>query len=1051
MTRLAWMLVFLALSATESVQPAAPAKTLNEALERLFAQLDAESPPFFDPAAALFLYVEAEGNPVTLTEGDAAGFGFDPPEPHLYYWQKSPMSQVKLVWMVEVRPNVQDWMRFFIDATTGEILDSYNATNFADAPATAQAETLNNETVTIQTYQIGDRYYLIDTSRPMYVAGQTGDQLKNDPKGVVWTLDLRNADLDNQAQFYYVLSENNTWTDASAVSAHYYTGLVYNYYKNLPNILRNSFDNQGKAMMTLVRVGRNGQAMDNAYWNGSFVSLGDGKQITKSWAGALDFVAHEFTHAHVQYTANLEYKFQSGALNETYADIGGVALDNEDFFLGEDIVVPQYFPSGAMRDMGNPHNGGSGPNDYYWQPAHMNEYQNLTQDQDNGGVHINNGITNLAAYKIMTSLGRSDGEQVLFRALIHYLTNQSSFIDFRLAAVKSAGDLFGEGSEKQNKVKQAFDQVGIVEGSGTEPTPDTPVVSGLQYILMVNEYDQNWSVSDNSLLISNGFNTVGELASYNYLNQNYTQVNVGSGRPIAVDPYGQEIVFVDAAHNVRSVAPDGTGEQVVLDTGDWWSVAISPSGTRVAMTRSEEENIIWLFDLQASNLKQLTLLHPTTDHSNEYADVVDFADSLVFLDDQLLAYDCFNSVQSPGTGTLSFWDVNVIDVVSGQIYAVLPPQRPGVNVVNPIFASTNKTVLGVEVFERGVVNQIYGINLSTGDASVIVNNGMELGYPCYSVDDAFMLYSRSNAYSYKDIRYVALADNKISANPSDPGGVVFGFTQLPMWFVQGAPPTASVGFSAAASSGAESVTSVNIPVTLSEASNSTITVDYAVTGGNAIGSGVDYTLASGLLTFAPQSTTQNIVMTVVDDSEAENPETITITLSRPVNAWMGAISAHTYTIQDNDVAAPTATPTATVTPTATQTVQPPTATPTATPTITLTPTSTITGVPPTVTSTPTATATATGGSLSGDLNGDGGVNPLDAFQLFSAWMGKTSQQEGDADGDGKTDYKDLFLLSVDWMKSAASASPSPTLPIPTSTPTATLVGGTVIGEQESND
>jgi len=43
MTRLAWMLVFLALSATESVQPAAPAKTLNEALERLFAQLDAES------------------------------------------------------------------------------------------------------------------------------------------------------------------------------------------------------------------------------------------------------------------------------------------------------------------------------------------------------------------------------------------------------------------------------------------------------------------------------------------------------------------------------------------------------------------------------------------------------------------------------------------------------------------------------------------------------------------------------------------------------------------------------------------------------------------------------------------------------------------------------------------------------------------------------------------------------------------------------------------------------------------------------------------------
>lgn len=993
--------------------------------------------------------LEAEGNPVTLTEEDAERFGFDPPRPRLYYWQKAPMSRVDLVWMVEIRPNIQDWMRFFIDALTGEVLDSYNATNFADGPATAQAETLNNETVTLQTYQIGTRYYLIDTSRPMYVAGQTGDQLKNDPKGVVWTLDLRNQDLNNQAQFYYVLSENNTWTDASAVSAHYYTGLVYNYYKNLPNILRNSFDNQGKTMMTLVRVGRNGQAMDNAFWNGSFVSLGDGKQITKSWAGALDFVAHEFTHAHVQYTANLEYKFQSGALNETYADIGGVALDNEDFLLGEDIVVAQYFPSGAMRDMGNPHNGGSGPNDYYWQPAHMNEYQNMTQDQDHGGVHVNNGITNLAAYKIMTSLGRSDGEQVLFRALVHYLTNQSSFIDFRLAAVKSAGDLFGEGSEKQNKVKQAFDEVGIVQGSGTEPTPDTPVVQGLQYILMVNEYDQTWYVPDNSLLITNGFASVDDLASYNYLNQNYTQVNAGSGRPIAVDPYGQEIIFVDAAYNVRSVSPDGTGEQVILDTGDWWSVAISPSGTRVAMTRSVEEKIIWLFDLQASNLKQLTLLHPTTDHSNEYADVVNFADSLVFLDDQLLAYDCYNSVQSPGTGTLSFWAVNVVDVVSGQIYAILPPQRPGVNVVNPIFASTNKTILGVEVFERGVKNEIYGINLSTGAASVIVNNGLELGYPCYSVDDAFMLYCRPNVYGYNDIRYVALAESKIAADPSDPGGVVFGYTQLPMWFAQGTPPSASVGFSAVASSGSEGVTTVNIPVTLSQASSDTITVDYAVTGGNAIGSGVDYTLESGRLTFAPQSTTRNIVLTVVDDAIVENDESITIALSRPVNAWMGEISTHTYTILDNDLAAPTETPTATVTSTATWTMQPPTVTATSTPTVTWTPTSTATGVPPTGTFTPTATVTPTQGGFPGDLDGDGGVNPLDAFQLFSAWMGKASPQEGDVDGDGKTDYKDLFLMSVNWMKNTSAATPPPTLSAPTSTPTAT--GGTVIGERESND
>ena len=113
-----------------------------------------------------------------------------------------------------------------------------------------------------------------------------------------------------------------------------------------------------------------------------------------------------------------------------------------------------------------------------------------------------------------------------------------------------------------------------------------------------------------------------------------------------------------------------------------------------------------------------------------------------------------------------------------------------------------------------------------------------------------------------------------------------------------APP--SVSFNAASSSGSESTTSVNIPVSLSTASGQTVTVGYAVTGDTATGGGVDYTLANGTLTFAPGVTSQNISITVVNDTADEDDETIEVTLASPSNAALGAITIHSYTIQDND-------------------------------------------------------------------------------------------------------------------------------------------------------
>ena len=112
------------------------------------------------------------------------------------------------------------------------------------------------------------------------------------------------------------------------------------------------------------------------------------------------------------------------------------------------------------------------------------------------------------------------------------------------------------------------------------------------------------------------------------------------------------------------------------------------------------------------------------------------------------------------------------------------------------------------------------------------------------------------------------------------------------------PP--QVAFTFASSSGDESNSPVNFAVSQSAVSESDVTVDYAVTGGTAIGGGMDYILAAGTATILAGQTTTNITASVVDDIMTEPDETIIVTLSNPINATLGTNTTHTYTILDND-------------------------------------------------------------------------------------------------------------------------------------------------------
>ncbi|NDI34077.1 M4 family metallopeptidase [Chengkuizengella sediminis] len=344
---------------------------------------------------------------------------------------------------------------FYIDAKKGKVLKSVN--RIVDAAETGTGTGVHGDTKTLNTYLSQGLYYLHDTTKPM--------------NGVIRTYDAQNTEtpLDNfnPSPGVYVTDDNNNFSSSvqrAAVDAHFYAGIVYDYYLNKHS--RNSYDNNGADIISSVHLGQN---VENAFWTGSQMVYGDGNgSTTTSLSASLDVVAHELTHAVTDSSANLEYEFQSGALNESFSDVFGILAEVEyegstEWLIGEDIFIAR---NDAIRSMEDP--------TIFGYPDHMDDFRVLpnTREGDWGGVHINSSITNKAFYNVATNIGFDKSGEIYYRALTSYLTQFSQFEDARNALLQSATDIFGENSVEYNAVADGLAAVGIGD-STTIPTDDT--------------------------------------------------------------------------------------------------------------------------------------------------------------------------------------------------------------------------------------------------------------------------------------------------------------------------------------------------------------------------------------------------------------------------------------------------------------------------------------------------------------------------------------------------------------------------------------------------
>jgi Zn-dependent metalloprotease len=279
-----------------------------------------------------------------------------------------------------------------------------------------------------------------------------------------------------------IYDDQNTWNfdvaivrgegDAAVAAqnvnqAYDHAGAARTYLKDVLN--REGADNAGLTIDVNVNYG---VAFNNAFWDGVRLTMGNGDGVIfVDFAASPDVVGHELGHGVVQYTANLDYFGQSGALNESYADVlgslteqhlRGEDFDSANWLIGDEIMAPGLYGE-ALRSMAHPGTAynnsilGQDP-----QPAHMDDY--YAGPADNQGVHINSGICNRAFYLTAEELGTAAAGQIWYAGLQN-LWPTAVFADAAAVIAAQARILARDGvvpRQAAQVVRGAWRAVGVV-------------------------------------------------------------------------------------------------------------------------------------------------------------------------------------------------------------------------------------------------------------------------------------------------------------------------------------------------------------------------------------------------------------------------------------------------------------------------------------------------------------------------------------------------------------------------------------------------------------
>ncbi|WP_397364281.1 M4 family metallopeptidase [Olleya sp. R77988] len=434
------------------------------------------------------------------------------------------------------------------------------------------AQTRYSGTQTIETTLSGSNYTLNDAGRKVY----TRDALNQSTSGYPYVSNYSEfTDNDNN----WTTAEHSANKDNAALDAHWGAMETYDYFNSVHS--RNSYDGNGAQIRSYVHVSTN---YDNAFWNGSVMSYGDGSSNGNEGNGnfdaltSIDVAAHEIGHAICTFTADLAYQRESGGLNEGFSDIWGAAVEHfakgngndsapsaEVWLIGDEI--DRRSGSVGLRSMSNP-NARSQPDTYggtYWQEPNCGT---PTQANDYCGVHTNSGVLNHWFYLLtaggsgtndindvfnVSGIGMTKAATIAYRTERFYLSSNSTFANARTGAIQAAEDLYGAGSQEVISTTNAWYAVGV----GSEYVQACALAAPSSFA--------GSSVNDNGFTIS--WNSVSGAASYT------VTVN-GSSNTVSSTSYTATGLDPGTAYSCTVVANCSTG-----GSGTTSSTSVTTTGT----------------------------------------------------------------------------------------------------------------------------------------------------------------------------------------------------------------------------------------------------------------------------------------------------------------------------------------------------------------------------------------------------------------------------------------------------------------------------------------
>jgi bacillolysin len=384
----------------------------------------------------------------------------------------------RLTWTARVFSNVDGHVeRIFVDARSGAVVHSYDDTWTQGAKGRTTGTGLAGDSLTMPvsvSRSLLTGVQAVDLERP---GANTTFDLKGDP--------VRAASLVNGTKSFSESDiardfDNKNWSPV-VLSAHTYAGYVYDYYLN--NFGRHGLDDHNIRIRLIVnpvdpatRSSLESQYpafFNSASYRGNGIAT-FGVGPVRDRCAALDIVGHELTHGVIQFTSKLIGQNESGSLNESFADIMGVAVEFDyqpvgvglaraDWLLAEDAALSVTDLSDIrIRNFATPNVNGY--------PDHYS-IKAISPD-----IHINASISNHAFYlAVMGGTNRVSGlpvegvgfanrkqiEKVFYRAYTQILSASSNFSNARTACIQAARDLYGIGSAAERAVTQGWDAVGV--------------------------------------------------------------------------------------------------------------------------------------------------------------------------------------------------------------------------------------------------------------------------------------------------------------------------------------------------------------------------------------------------------------------------------------------------------------------------------------------------------------------------------------------------------------------------------------------------------------